>query len=75
MVGFVEAEHPRWGLIQSVVSQQDLKAGSEVLTHYGYTEEDRKFPADFPWYFEAKEALEKEEILKKRKQRNLNRIL
>ena len=60
----MEAEHPRWGLIQSVVSQVELKAGSEVFTHYGYSEEKRKFPSDFPWYWEAKEALDQEEKLK-----------
>ena len=62
----MEAEHPRWGLIQSVVSQVELKAGAEVFTHYGYTEDKRKFPGDFPWYWEAKEALDKEENLKKK---------
>ena len=62
----MEAEHPRWGLIQSVVSQVALKAGSEVFTHYGYPEDKRKFPGDFPWYWEAKEALDKEDELKEK---------
>ena len=60
----MEAEHPRWGLILSVVSKVELKAGTEVFTHYGYAEDRRKFPADFPWYWKAKEALDKEEKLK-----------
>ena len=66
LLAYMEAEHPRWGLIQSVVSQVALKAGSEVFTHYGYTEDKRKFPGDFPWYWEAKEALDKEDELKEK---------
>ena len=57
---YMEAEHPRWGLIQSVVAQQDLKAGMEVFTHYGYTEDKQTFPGDFPWYWEAKKVLDEE---------------
>ena len=59
--GYVEMEHPRWGLIQSVTAMRDLKAGEELFTFYGYGKND--FPADFPWYFEAKLALEREERL------------
>lgn len=57
----MEVEHPRWGLIQGVVAQVDLKAGSEIFTFYGYTENTRKFPFDYPWYWNAKRAIEKEE--------------
>ena len=51
---FREAEHPRWGLIYSVVVQKDLKSGMEVFAYYGYTRED--FPADHPWYWIAKDS-------------------
>ena len=53
----MEAEHPRWGLIQSVVAKKHLTAGMEVLTHYGYTTEDKE---SFSWYWEAKEAINEE---------------
>ena len=56
----MEAEHPRWGLIQSVVAQKDLKAGMEVFTHYGYTEDKQTFPGDFSWYWKAKKAIDEE---------------
>ena len=64
---YAEAEHPRWGLIQSVVSQVDLRAGTEIFTHYGYTEEKSNFPGDYPWYWEVKKIFdEEEETLEKR---------
>ena len=42
---------------------RDMKAGEELFTFYGYGKND--FPADFPWYFEAKLALEREERIAK----------
>ena len=59
-------EHPRWGLISSVTTLRDMKAGEELFTFYGYGQND--FPADFPWYFEAKLALEREERIAKEAQ-------
>lgn len=52
-------EHPRWGTIMSVLTYEDLKAGDELFTYYGY--KTAVFPGDFPWYFEAKRLLEREE--------------
>ena len=56
----MEAEHPRWGLIYRVVVQQDLKSGMEVFAHYDYPRED--FPADFPWYWIAKDSQDQENV-------------
>jgi hypothetical protein len=59
----MEVEHPRWGLIQSVTALKDIKAGQEVFTYYGYGSYPSKFPADFPWYFDTKAAVERDERL------------
>ena len=58
---YMEIEHPRYGLIQSVTVLRDMKAGEELFTNYGYGKSD--FPADFLWYWETKMALEREERL------------
>ena len=58
---YSEAEHPRFGLIQAVLPTQDLKAGTELFTHYSYPKKRIEFPADFPWYYELQEKLEAEE--------------
>ena len=63
-------DHPRWGLIQSVVASRDIKAGEELFGHYGY--ERGKFPSDFPWYFELKNQIDKEHRLKKRTKKGLD---
>ena len=55
-------DHPRWGLIQSVVASRDIKAGEELFGYYGY--EINKFPDDIPWYHEQKIMFEKEQRLK-----------
>ena len=61
---YLETEHPRWGLIHSVTAIfWDLKAGEELFTNYNYGRFD--FPEDFPWYWETKIAIEREERLKK----------
>ena len=65
---YTEAEHPRWGLIQSVVSEVDLQAGTEIFTHYGYSEEKSKFPSDYPWYWKAKKDLDEEEEKTKKRE-------
>ena len=59
----MEVEHPRWGLIQGVVAHTDLKAGQEAFTYYGYTENSRKFPSDYPWYWEAKNKIKEEKMI------------
>ena len=64
-------DHPRWGLIQSVVASRDIKAGEELFGYYGYPR--GKFPSDFPWYFELKTQIEKEQRLKHRKRKVWNR--
>ena len=46
---YMETEHPRWGLIQSVTPTKNIKAGEELFTYYGYGASE--FPNDFPWYF------------------------
>lgn len=46
----------------SVRTYTDLKAGDEIFTYYGY--KGATFPGDFPWYFEAKALIEREERLK-----------
>ena len=54
-------EHPRWGATQSVVLTKDVNAGEELFTFYGYKKNE--IPNDFPWYWELKRAIEKEERL------------
>ena len=58
-----------WGLISSIVPELNLKAGDELLADYGYGNKDgiqQEFPDDFPWYWELKRKLEKEENVKKK---------
>ena len=55
---FMEMEHPRYGLIQSLTPTRDIKAGEELFAYYGYA--SKEFPSDFPWYYEAKIVAEKE---------------
>jgi len=62
---YMETEHPRWGLIQSVTPTRNIKAGEELFTYYGYGASE--FPNDFPWYFETKLAVEREERLENEK--------
>ena len=58
-------EHPRWGMIQTVTPLRDLKAGEELFTFYGYgwPEGGPDFPEDFPWYWEAKNSIDRAERL------------
>ena len=58
-------EHPRWGLILTVTPYKDIKAGEEILCYYQY--QKAKFPIDYPWYWDQKMALEKEERLEQEK--------
>ena len=61
-------EHPRWGIIHTVTPLRDIKAGEELFTHYGYGWPD--FPEDFPWYWEAKNSIDREErLLQKKKEK------
>ena len=58
---YAETEHPRFGLIQGVLPTQNLNAGTELFTHYLYNEEQKDFPADFPWYYDWKKRIEGDE--------------
>jgi len=49
---FFELEHPRFGLILSAVAKRPIKKGEEIFVDYGYSA--GAFPADHPWYHEAK---------------------
>ena len=60
-------DHPRWGIIQSVVATRNLKAGEELYGYYGY--KTRDFPNDFPWYWELKMKVNKEQRLKARERK------
>ena len=60
---FYECDHPIWGAIMSVNPQVPIQDGQEVLMYYGYR--PAEFPSDFPWYWETKLLLEREERLKK----------
>ena len=50
-------------MIQSVTPTRNIKAGEELFTNYGYKNAD--FPDDFPWYWETKLAIEREERIEK----------
>ena len=67
--GYTPMEHPRWGMIQTVTPTRDIKAGEELFTYYGYGRQKggQDFPEDFPWYWEAKQSIEKEERLLQKK--------
>ena len=51
-------DHPRWGMIQSVVTNRDIKAGEELFGHYGYKKSE--FPTDHLWYHELERKIEKD---------------
>ena len=51
-------DHPRWGIILSVVTDRDVNAGEELFGYYGYKKSE--FPIDEPWYFELKMKIDKE---------------
>ncbi len=55
-------DHPRWGLILSVVANRDIEAGEELYGYYNYPRS--AFPADHPWYFELQRKTEKEKRIK-----------
>ena len=55
-------EHPRWGATQGVKLTKNVKAGEELFTFYGYGP-GHPIPGDFPWYWELKRQVEKEERL------------
>ena len=57
---FGEIEHPRWGTIMGIWTKRPIKAGEEILAHYHYKEQ-KEFPKDFPWYFEAQAKYLKEQ--------------
>ena len=58
-------EHPRWGATQSVTTTKAVKAGQELFTFYGYG--PHELPADFPWYWDMKRQVDKEERLEARR--------
>ena len=62
-------EHPRWGLIMTITPTRDIKSGEEIFIYYGYENERNsgEFPIDYPWYWDQKMALEKEERLEQEK--------
>ena len=43
---YVPLEHPRWGAIMGVLTTTYVKAGTEILTYYGY-DRSLAFPDDF----------------------------
>ena len=55
-------EHPRWGAIMGIVTTTDVEAGEELFTYYGYSA-GLATPEDFPWYWEMKKQIQKEEKL------------
>ena len=48
-----------------------VKAGEELFTYYGYGS-GFDIPADFPWYWELKRQVEKEERLEAKRSRLKN---
>ena len=67
---YQEIEHPRYGWIQSVTTIKPVKAGEELYTNYGYTQDVQDAAANFPWYWELKRNMDKEERLE-HKQRTI----
>ena len=64
-------EHPRWGAILGLITTRSVKSGEELLVYYGY-KPGYDVPLDYPWYWELKRQVEKEERLKHNKNKNLN---
>ncbi len=59
---YYDFESPRWGVIRSVRTAKTVKAGDELFTFYYYSKE-WEFPDDFPWYWEAKTIIDRNERL------------
>jgi len=53
----------------SVWTTKELKAGDELFGYYGY--KNSIFPSDFPWYFEEKLRIEREDRLEEEKKAKL----
>ena len=45
-----------------IVTTTDVEAGEELFTYYGYSA-GLAIPEDFPWYWEMKKQIKKEENL------------
>ena len=52
--------------------KEDIEAGKEILTHYGYTR-TAKEKTPFPWYFELEEKILKEEEAERKRLKKLER--
>ena len=68
---YVETDHPVWGMIQSVTPISDIQSDTELFTNYGYGKPG-EFPSDFPWYFETKLLIEREERLNEKEKNTQN---
>ena len=58
-------DHPRFGVIASVVSRRPIKKGEEIFTNYNYPSDILASKIGLNWYSELKEELSvalKEEI-------------
>jgi hypothetical protein len=51
---FSNAEHPRFGMVTTIVATRNIEIGEELFLDYSYGSTDA-YKAYFPWYFEQKE--------------------
>ena len=51
---FSMAEHPRFGIVITVVSTRFIRKDQEILLDYQYGN-DKTYEDFFPWYFDSKE--------------------
>ena len=49
----------------SIIPTINIPEQSELFMHYGYKQAE--FPSDFPWYWETKNRLERQERMQKEK--------
>ena len=51
---FSNMEHPRYGVISTLVSTRPINKDDELFLDYGYKDQESS-RVYFPWYFEGKE--------------------
>ena len=59
-------------MIQSVQLKEDIEAGKELFTNYGY-QRTANANTPFPWYFELEEKILKEEEAERKRLKKLER--
>ncbi len=60
---FSTLDHPRFGVVASVISLRPIKAGEEIFTNYGYEPDVISSKYGFGWFTDLQESMPiKEEL-------------